>query len=207
MGIDDLSALSILIPLILAGILFRHLNKTLKRLSVFIVFSALTELMTAIYFELGWNNYWISHVYAFVQIPLFAWIFSSFIAGFKKKLIFFSACTYILFSIVNLLFWEDLTEFNSNQRYFAAFVIVLYCSLYFIQVFSEAEVLQIERESNFWISSSILVYTAGTLFLFILISELMDHSGEDHWKLNCILNIILNLGLTTSLWLGKTKSN
>lgn len=207
MELYDLSALSILIPLVCAVILNKKLNKTLKRLSVFVVFSLITETLATIYFEYGLNNMIVSHLYAFFQVPLLMWIYSSFIVGVQKKIMLFSTIAYLLFSIINLIFWEDLDEFNSNQRYFAAVVILLFCSFYFIQVFVEAKVVRIELESNFWMSASILIYTAGTLFLFILKDQLIKALDEDYWNLNCILNIILNIGLTVSLWLGTRKSN
>lgn len=202
-----ISTLSILIPLISAGILYRHMDKTLKRLSVFILFSAITETLAIIYFENVWNNIWISHLYAFVQVPLLTWIYSSFIVGVRRKLIVFSCIAFLLFSIINLVFWEGLMDFNSNQRYFAAVVILMFCSFYFIQVFVEAKVVRIELEYRFWMSASILIYMAGTLFLFILREELLKMIDDDYWDLNCILNIILNLGLTASLWMGTKKLN
>lgn len=207
MQLDALSALSILIPLTTAGILFRHLNKTLKRLSVFILFSAITESLASIYFEYGWNNMIISHLYAFLQVPLLTWIYSSFITGSRKKIILISCIAFLVFSIINLIFWEDVLMFNSNQRYFAAVVILMFCSFYFVQVFVEAKVVRIELEHNFWMSAAILIYTAGTLFLFILKTELINEQNDDYWSLNCILNIILNLGLTVSLWIGTRKLN
>lgn len=199
-----ISTLSILIPLISAGLLYRRMNKTLKRLSVFILFSTITEALAITYFENGWNNMVISHLYAFLQVPLLAWIFSSFIFGVRQKLILISCIAFLVFSLVNLALWEDLNEFNSNQRYFAAIVILMYCFFYFIQVFVEATVVRIETEYIFWMSGSILLYTAGTFFLFILKNEL-DSQTYDYWDLNCTLNIILNIGLTVSLWMGTRK--
>lgn len=149
----------------------------------------------------------ISHLYAFVQVPLLAWIFSTFINGKKKKVILVLCAAYITFSIVNVLLWENFLEFNSNQRYFAAVVIIAYCLFYYTQIFVEANIIRIELEPKFWISSSILLYTAGTLFLFIYNNELMNSTNQGYWNLNCILNIVLNIGLTVSLWLGVRKSN
>lgn len=206
-SIGYISALSILIPLISATLTYNKQNKTLKRLSVFILFSVFTESVALYYGYNGWNNMAISHLYAFIQVPLLAWIFSSFIGGLQNKIILFSTISYLLFSIINLIFWEDLDVFNSNQRYFAAVVIIMFCSFYFIQVFVQASVVNIELESNFWMSAAILIYTAGTLFLFILKSELMEEGSNDYWYVNGILNIILNIGLTVSLWVGTRKSD
>lgn len=207
LNLDDISALSILIPLITAGIVFSNLDKTLKKLSVFIVFSFFTESLAAYYFENGWNNMIISHLYAFIQVPLLAWIYYSFIKGIRGKIIIISCLAYLLFSIINLVYWEDLIMFNSNQRYFAAVVILMYCFFYFVQVFVEAKIVKIELEYHFWMSSAILIYTAGTLFLFILKSDMMEEEMNDYWNLNCILNIILNIGLTVTLWMGTRKLN
>lgn len=202
-----ISTLSILLPLLSSVIVYKRMNKTLKRLSIFILFSTITETLTIIYFENVWNNIWISHLYTFLQVPLLTWIYSSFIVGVRRKVMVFSCVLFLMFSIINLIFWEDLTDFNSNQRYFAAVVILMFCFFYFVEVFIEAKIVRIELEHLFWMSSAILIYTAGTLFLFILREELIEALDDDYWNLNCILNIILNIGLTVSLWVGTRKSN
>lgn len=206
MHLDVISALSILIPLITAGIVFNKLNKTLKKLSVFILFSAITESLAAVYSLNGWHNLSISHLYAFIQVPLLAWIFYDIITGKWRKALVILTGTYLAFSVLNIILWESLNEFNSNQRYFAAVCIIAFCAFYFIRIFIDTKIIKIERDPYFWISASILIYTAGTLFLFIFVNELVSAGGVDYWDLNCILNICLNLGLTLSLWMGTRTS-
>lgn len=207
MQLDTISGLSILIPLITAGIFFKHLNKTLKKLSVFICFSAITEFLAARYASHGINNMPISHLYAFIQVPLLAWVFRDLISGIRQKVIIILSVLFLLFSAVNLAFWEDLLEFNSNQRYFAAVCIITFCAFYFIQLFIDTKILKIELDPYFWMSAGILIYTAGTLFLFIYAQEVLNGANNAYWNLNCILNIFLNMGLTIALWLGSRKSN
>ena len=206
MHLDTISGLSILIPLVTAGIVFKQLNKTLKKLSVFILFSAVTEYLAARYASNGLNNMFISHLYAFIQVPLVAWIFYDITTGIRRKIVVILAISFLVFSVINLALWESLLVFNSNQRYFAAICIITFCAFYFIQVFIEAKVVKIELEYNFWMSTSILIYTAGTLFLFIYVEKIMNAQNVGYWNINCILNIILNIGLTITLWMGTRKS-
>lgn len=207
MHLDEISALSILIPLISAVIVFSKLNKTLKKLGVFIVFSVITESFATYYGLNGMNNMPISHLYAFLQVPLLAWIFYDLVTGIRRKLVIALACSFIVFSVLNLILWEDLHVFNSNQRYYAAVCIIFFCAFYFVQIFIDIKIIKIELDPYFWISASILIYTAGTLFLFIFAQEVLNSKNSAFWNLNCILNIFLNLGLTVSLWMGARKLN
>ncbi len=206
MRIDIISAFTILIPLITAGIAYKHLNKTLKKLSVFILFSACTEVLAAFYSMNGWYNMSISHLYAFIQVPLIAWLFHDILKGISRKAVIYLTIGYLLFSVISLIFWEDLDQFNSNQRYAAAICLFFFCALYYIQIFIDTKIMRIELDPYFWISASVLIYIAGTLFLFIYANELIASGKFDYWYLNNILNIFLNLGLTLSLWMGMRKS-
>lgn len=165
----------------------------------------MTEFIASYYSSHGWNNMPISHVYTFIQVPLLAWIFYDITTGIRPKIILFLTALFLTFSVVNLTLWEDLLEFNSNQRYFAAICIIIFCALYFVQIFVDMKIIRIELDPYFWFSAAILLYTAGTLFLFIFAQEVLNGGNSAYWRLNNILNIFLNLGLTLSIWTGSRK--
>jgi len=200
------SALSVLIPLIAAGFTLRRQNGTLKKLSVFIVLTACTEASAIICSSHGINNMPISHIFTFFQVAIFAWIFSGILKGLGAKIVVILLITFTTFSILNLVLWESVFEFNSNQRYFAAIVLIMYCIGYFMHIFVKTHIERIELDPYFWMCASVLLYTTGTLFLFIFAEEILKGKNNTYWDLNCVLNIILNTGLTLTLWLGTRKS-
>ncbi len=74
--------------------------------------------------------------------------------------------------------------------------------LYFIKLFVDAKIQRIEGDHYFWFSSTLLIYTAGTLFLFILGKEVQTEDNYMYWDLHSVLNILLNTGFTITLWMG-----
>ena len=84
---------------------------------------------------------------------------------------------------------------------------ILYSTMYFGQIFQDAKIVRVELDPYFWMSASLLIYVAGTLFLFIMTKELIKSENNATWDLNCLLNIIQNIGFTIALWMGTRKSN
>lgn len=207
MSICKISVLSILLPLSIGVITFVRQESALRKLCLFVLFSALTEVVSSMYANRGWNNVLVSHIYAFGQVILFAWIFYFLVHGIKKKLILTLLVSFIVFSIVNEIFWEDFRTFNSNQRYFAGITMILYCSIYFAQIFQDTKIVRVELDPYFWMSASLLIYVAGTLFLFVMTKELMKSENNATWDINCSLNTLQNIGFTIALWMGTRKSS
>lgn len=123
-----------------------------------------------------------------------------------KKVIFILASAYLIFSLVNISLWESLSEFNANQRYVGGIAIIGMSLLYFNKIFVDATIQRIEKEHYFWFSSILLIYTAGTLFLFILGKEVHTEANRIYWDLHSVLNVILNIGFTLTLWMGTRTS-
>ncbi|MFK7784125.1 MAG: hypothetical protein AB8B56_03355 [Crocinitomicaceae bacterium] len=205
MGFGHLSALTILIPLATAGISFSKLNKTLKKLSVFVILSACTEASAILLGSLGVNNMPVSHIFTFLQVLIFAWIFVEIFSGWGKRVVQSLLALFIGFSILNWILWENFVDFNSNQRYVAAIVLIVFCTGYFVHIFVKTSIERIERDPYFWMCASLLLYTTGTLFLFIFGQEILRTDHHTYINVNGVLNILLNTGLTITLWLGRKK--
>jgi hypothetical protein len=204
---DTISALSILAPLLSALLTFSKQERVLRKFCLFILFSALAETAAIVYANNGWNNMPVSHVYTYGQVMISAWIFYDLVTGYKKKTIVVLLISFLCFSIINEMFWEAFKIFNSNQRYFAGITMIIFCTMYFAQLFKDVKIVRVEHDPYFWMSASLLIYIAGTLFLFIMTKELMKSENNATWNLNCLLNIIQNTGFTIALWMGTRKSN
>lgn len=122
-----------------------------------------------------------------------------------KKIILASAIIFLFYSFLNISFWESLDEFNSNQRYVGGITVISLCLMYFIKLFIDAKIERVEEDHLFWLSAIVLIYTAGTLFLFILGKQVHTEDNEMYWDLHSVLNIILNIGFTITLWMGTKK--
>jgi hypothetical protein len=146
------------------------------------------------------------HFYTYFEVTGFSVIFYGFLNKWMKRIILAMCIFFLIYSLLNITFWESLDVFNSNQRYVGGIVVIALCLLYFIKLFIDAKVERVEQDHLFWLSSILLIYTAGTLFLFILGKQVHTEGNEMYWDLHSVLNIILNIGFTITLWMGTRKS-
>ena len=206
MTLSDYSACSILLPVLAVFLTLTRQNKTLIRLSVFILVTAVLETIAKIYVHYGVNNMFLFHIYSYIEVFGLAWIFYDLVKNWMRRAIVILVLIYLIFSLINISSWESLVEFNSNQRYVGGVAIIAMTLLYFNTLFVDAKIQRIEEDHYFWFSSILLIYTAGTLFLFILGKQVHTEDNYMYWDLHSVLNIILNIGFTLTLWMGTRKS-
>ncbi|MFT5777351.1 MAG: hypothetical protein ACI837_000283 [Crocinitomicaceae bacterium] len=205
MILDNISALSILLPALVAGITFYWQTKTLRKLSVFVFATLILEISAAILSSYHTNNMWIFHLYTLLEVVFIAWIYNDLSNNRNTKIVNVLLVVFIMFSAVNIICIESLKEFNSYQRFIGGVTIIIYALIYFVQLFKEAKIERLERHAYFWLNSAFLIYFAGTLFLFILTENILADDSHNYWNLHAILNISLNLGYTATLWMGVKK--
>lgn len=87
------------------------------------------------------------------------------------------------------------------QRLFVAVLVLLY----FNKVLTESRIKNMLFHSMFWISSGLLIYSAGTFFFSLFSSYLYSTSSSNEefdpfWKLNQLLYIILCLLTCVGIW-------
>ncbi len=205
MTLSDISAISIALPTITGLVTFNRQNKTLKKLSVFIFITAIFESLASYYVESGWNNMFFFHFYSYFEVIGFAFIFWDLVSKIMKRVLVVLVSIFLIFSVLNITLWESLIEFNANQRYVGGVLILIMTLLYFNKIFIDAKIQKIEEDHYFWLSSILLIYTAGTLFLFILGKQVHTEDNYMYWDLHSVLNILLNIGFTITLWMGTRK--
>lgn len=207
LSLGTISAYSIILPTIVGVYTFKRNNGTLRKLSVLIFFSAIAELVASIMYNYNMNNLFAFHLHTFVEMTVLSLIFRDIYNGnFKPKLTTVVLILFWIFSIINIFFFDHLDQFNANQRYVAGIIIIIFSLLYYQQMFQELKVERIETHPYFWLCSSLFIYFAGTLFLFILIASkeiLVGSNSYAFWNLHSTLNINLNLGYSITLWMGK----
>lgn len=64
----------------------------------------------------------------------------------------------------------------------------------------------IYQDSSFWIVTGLMVYLSGTLFLFVLASQLDNEARNNFWKINLFANITKNILFAIAFSTKKSKS-
>ena len=82
-------------------------------------------------------------------------------------------------------------------------ILIVYCILYCYRLLVDLPVQHLQRVPMFWFNSAILIFNAGTLFLFLFASYLVEVLNNDlliYWSFHNILNIIQHLIVIIGLW-------
>lgn len=192
MNIDFISFLSIFIPTAVGIFLFRSVLTVTKILILFVWITAIIEVTATVLFYQGINNLFTFHLHTYFEFLLLSLMYSRLITSTLIKNVIRSVIpVFIGFSLLNSLFWEDITGFNSIQRHVEGLLLEVYICIYLIQV---ARYRESFKENPFLIlSSALILYFTGNLFLFIYGKTVLTTGTGEMWVVHGVLNIILNL--------------
>ena len=109
-----------------------------------------------------------------------------------KRIIFWSAVVFVLFSTVYLFTSKD-TGFDSISASIEAITIVAFCILYLFDQLNKPQVVFIYQDPNFWFVAGFMVYLSGALFMFIQASELIKATRDHFWNITLFASITKNI--------------
>lgn len=137
----------------------------------------------------------VGFLYCFYNLTLFNKIYYSGLAAM------------LLINVLNTLFIENLSEFNSTAWSINSILLMAFGLAYLLKLYQRIEAIRLERDPVFVINSGILMYCSGSLFTYILGSEILsgDPRGFFHnaWLIQCISNITRNFIAGYGLWLTR----
>lgn len=207
--LDKISLYSILLPSGMVFLFKKYLDKPLGIISIFILFTMVLEIVNYALFLNGINNLSLFHLFTLVE---YAFIILYFIILLERKtdkwLLGISLFLFIVFSILNIVKYEPLNTYPSNQRVAECILIMLLCMYFFWNLFRKSQITNLIHYPHYWLVSGFLLYFAGTFFLNIVgkIAITTDKLGFYAYDIHSVLNIFLNVIYTTVLWMSKRAS-
>lgn len=167
-----------LLALFLGIYFFKQVKKGFLILFVFVLVSFLTEIAKPI-LSYGFGihrNLWMSHFYFPLEFLLLALFYLKKLGDYyKRSWMVALIIAFLLFSVVNPLFLQDLTEY-SQIRSFSSIILVLFAILYFFRVMNEARIQKLSDEPMIWINTAVLLYYAVSLFYNVLFMLVLEYS-------------------------------
>jgi hypothetical protein len=112
------------------------------------------------------------------------------------------AIVFFLFGIVNVLFWQKL-DINTYTSSISSFIVLVYCVVYWYRLLVELPVQELHRFPMFWYNSAFLIFSAGTLFLYLFTSylqEVLHNNLLIYWSFHNILSIVQRIVIMIGLW-------
>lgn len=199
------STFSILAPAIAGAIFYSRLLTVLRILYFFILTTLALEIITRILFEYGMNNLFLFHAYSFIEFSIIALIYYRLSPNkLWRKLILRIFILFQTYSMVSLLFFENVSRFNSIQRYTEMGLLSILFLTYLLIRKRELAGLPLHKDPLIVLTAAWLIYFGGTLYLFIYGNEVLEQDNR-YWIIHGIFNIFLNISYTFVLWLGRVR--
>lgn len=191
---------------LITGIYFlKQIRGQFLFLFVFVLVSFFTEILKPIMYY-GFDirhNLWLSHFYFPLEFLFLSLFYKKELDRFFNRK-WFTGITLILilFSIVNPIFIQDLTEY-SKVRPFSSILLVVFSILYFYRIMTESKICNLANEPMIWINTAVLLYYAGSLFYNALFTLILEYSRDfskfsgGYFK---VLNMLFYLLITVGFW-------
>lgn len=161
----------------------------------------------------GINNQWLYHLYAVITFCITSVYFINISRRtYIRRLIGIISVLFTLFSIINILLWQGLKDFDSNGFGIASILFIIYSILFYYGQLNKTDNLFIEKQADFWIINGIFFYYVGNLFLFLVYDNLINNKlsvlsslPSGPWILHQIMFTIQMFCFTIGILLCKPK--
>jgi hypothetical protein len=152
------------------------------------------------------SKYYMLGVFTVAEYILFAYFLYSSISGkLSKRFILITSICYVVFALVFSFSIVD-RKFDSLPASVEALVIITFCVIYFFEQIKSPTSLFLYTEKSFWIVCGLMIYSAGTFFLFLQSSGLSDAELAKYWVISQIGNIIKNLLFAVAFYIKPNKN-
>lgn len=170
---DNIATVTTILSSLLAILLiikYYTLNSSLKLVAVYLIGSAAIDIVSSAFFEIQESNLKFLHLFALFEIIVISKIFQLSYWNFKSHLkIEFIGIPVALFVILNTIFLQDLTIYNTYSLALVSIVILGYCIYYFFLLLDF-------NDSNF--EFIVLKWFIYTLFFYHSISLIIMFLGN-----------------------------
>lgn len=204
----NISSFSIVIPLAIALFQLKTASREQLILTTLVACSFITEVIANLLWYQFINNLAVYNSYALVNFNLLFLLYYYQFGSKTKKFMVFVQILFNILAVLNTLFLQKISIFNSNLTTSAALVLIACALAYFYKLLKEIKYQKLEKNPLFWINSGVILYYSGSLILFLLGNVLAYPSLEvalAAWGLNSFFNLLLNTAYSIALWIRSTK--
>lgn len=202
-----ISVWSIIIPILIFLFNGKIFKTDLKYFVILVFASFIADIFNVVIYYNRLNTQPVSYLYSLISFLLiFIYYYRITKNATIKLVIQIQAWSFCIYWTVNILFFNSILAHNSTLHYVLGILIVVILFFHYYELFSRQEVDRLSKEPSFIITSTLLFYYAGTLFIHITRDIITD---EDfiyyYYKIHSTLHLFLNFGLAWVFWLGAKK--
>jgi hypothetical protein len=166
-----IAPLSVLIPVTILLVWNTRfaLAKHIKILFAYLIMSYFIGRESAIMAEKNIPNLWLLHFYTIGEGCLLIFFFRLiFQKNTHRRLAGWLLLVFPLFCVVNMLFFQSLSVFNTYARSLEVIIIMALCIIFWWQPSAEQEKQSWAQTPENWMVAGIFIYFSASFFLFLL---------------------------------------
>ena len=179
---------------------FSHRSNLLKVLWILTFFAFVLDVLSASVTSFV-NEF--GNAYRLPEFILLLCIYYFAFEGKARTAFIIIGLVYVCFFLAGLYLLQG--KANAISTTVSSLVFIIFSILYFFKLLSHLPTTQIQGLPMFWVNTAVLVYFAGSFFVFLLRNYLIEvlHDNQIvYWSFHNILNILKNLLFAIGLWHG-----
>jgi len=129
--------------------------------------------------------------------------------GAIKKLVPFLWIGFLLFAVIDYLFFSKPYEFDSIAIGIESIIVLMLCITYLFSQMRGTNSFLIYSTFNFWAVIAFFIYFSGTFLLYLMTERMMDSSSfqKIYFIINISFNILKNLLLSLAMTMKLNSVN
>ncbi len=201
--LSDFSVYSALLPVL---VVFIFLKKIKKRpvwvICIYSIYSFINDQLIIYRIAHDLPTKILLYYFTLIEYLLFAIIVFQLLRSriAKKALIIIS----VIFSVF-CAYWISLgnfTRFDSLQTSIECILIMVFCLIYLYEQLTKPQIEFIYNNYQFWVIISLLIYLAGSFFLFAYAADLPKAESDHYWPILYVCSIIKNILFAVAIYIS-----
>lgn len=190
---------------VLAACYWKRLPNPMQVLAIFLFFNLFIEIAARIASHVWRQNLPLLHLYTlgeYLLLSAFYWQILDRESVFRRYFNWIVGGVFLLV-VLNSVFLQKLTEFNSYAKTLVQILIILYALDYAFRFSEQSLSDTVLNRMLRLINAAILVYYCGSLFVFMSSQFEIKTQGALRilWHINTVLNLIFHIIVFYALWI------
>jgi hypothetical protein len=174
---------SILLPVAIGLFKFKVLPKNARIIWYYLLVSAIVNFSASfIGRTLHLNNLPLIHIYTAIEGVMFCWYYKTTLQAAKNSFLFLLLpVLFVLFCIINALFFQSIYTYSSYSRSLEAIMCILFALNYFARMATTNNNKKIISLPAFHFNAGIFLYFSGAFMLFVFSNFIFNLSDPDYY--------------------------
>jgi uncharacterized protein (DUF486 family) len=176
-------------------------------LRIIIIYALANFIINSIITITSTNNTFLYESFTLVEYILFiAFVYSQLENKTAKSLIVIISVAFTIFFLTYTLLAKAVRGIDSIPIGIEAIIILVFSFYYLYERMNDTTTLFIYNTHQFWIILGIVLYLAGSFFIYIFASHLRNYAIDKYWFITNIFSILKNIFFCIAIYLHAKPS-